>query len=454
MRIHFIAVGGSAMHNLAIALHLKGYDVTGSDDHIFEPSKSRLNKHGLLPDDFGWDASRISDDLDFVILGMHAKVDNPELIESQNRNLKIVSYPEFIYEMSKNKTRVVIGGSHGKTSITAMVLHVLNQNGREVDFMVGAQLEGFETMVHLTDENDFILLEGDEYLSSPIDRRPKFHLYKPNIALLSGISWDHINVFPTKEIYLKQFELFLETMVSGGVLVYNKLDSQVNQISIDCKRPIRKLEYTMPDYYIDNGISFLRTDEGDLPLKIFGDHNLSNLSGAKLICQLMGVQEEEFNNSISSFKGADKRLESILVMKDRNVFKDFAHSPSKVIATVKALKNQYQNRKLIALLELHTFSSLNKEFIVEYKDSLKSADIAVLFYDPKAIKNKGLSAIDDKMIKKAFNDNKLIIFSNSGQLSDFLLSQSYVNANLLIMSSGNYASLDLDFITSQIKISE
>jgi len=454
MRIHFIAVGGSAMHNLAIALHLKGYDVTGSDDHIFEPSKSRLNKHGLLPDDFGWDASRISDDLDFVILGMHAKVDNPELIKSQNRNLKIVSYPEFIYEMSKNKTRVVIGGSHGKTSITAMVLHVLNQNEREVDFMVGAQLEGFETMVHLTDENDFILLEGDEYLSSPIDRRPKFHLYKPNIALLSGISWDHINVFPTKEIYLKQFELFLETMVSGGVLVYNKLDSQVNQISIDCKRPIRKLEYTMPDYYIDNGISFLRTDEGDLPLKIFGDHNLSNLSGAKLICQLMGVQEEEFNNSISSFKGADKRLESILVMKDRNVFKDFAHSPSKVIATVKALKNQYQNRKLIALLELHTFSSLNKEFIVEYKDSLKSADIAVLFYDPKAIKNKGLSAIDDKMIKKAFNDNKLIVFSNSGQLSDFLLSQSYVNANLLIMSSGNYASLDLDFITSQIKISE
>ena len=454
MRIHFIAVGGSAMHNLAIALHLKGYDVTGSDDHIFEPSKSRLNKHGLLPDDFGWDASRISDDLDFVILGMHAKVDNPELIESQNRNLKTVSYPEFIYEMSKNKTRVVIGGSHGKTSITAMVLHVLNQNGREVDFMVGAQLEGFETMVHLTDENDFILLEGDEYLSSPIDRRPKFHLYKPNIALLSGISWDHINVFPTKEIYLKQFELFLETMVSGGVLVYNKLDSQVNQISIDCKRPIRKLEYTMPDYYIDNGISFLRTDEGDLPLKIFGDHNLSNLSGAKLICQLMGVQEEEFNNSISSFKGADKRLESILVMKDRNVFKDFAHSPSKVIATVKALKNQYQNRKLIALLELHTFSSLNKEFIVEYKDSLKSADIAVLFYDPKAIKNKGLSEIDDKMIKKAFNDNKLIVFSNSGQLSDFLLSQSYVNANLLIMSSGNYASLDLDFITSQIKISE
>lgn len=451
MRIHFIAVGGSAMHNLAIALHLKEYHVTGSDDHIFEPSKSRLDKYGLLPDSFGWNASRITNDIDFVVLGMHAKVDNIELVEAQNKKLKIVSYPEFIYEMSKNKTRVVIGGSHGKTSITAMVLHVLNDNGKEVDFMVGAQLEGFETMVHLTDENDFILLEGDEYLSSPIDRRPKFHLYKPNIALLSGISWDHINVFPTKEIYLKQFELFLETIVSGGVLVYNKLDKQVNQITENCTRPIRKLEYSMPDYFIDNDISFLKTNEGDLPLKIFGEHNLSNLSGAKLVCQLMGVHEEEFNHSITSFKGADKRLELILDMEDRTVFKDFAHSPSKVIATTKALKNQYKNRKLIALLELHTFSSLNEEFIVEYKDSLKSADTAILFYDPKAIKNKGLKEINDQNIKKAFNDDKLRIFSNPEALKDFLLSQSYSNTNLLLMSSGNYASLDLEYITNQIK---
>ena len=454
MKIHFIAIGGSAMHNLAIALHIKGYQISGSDDSIFEPSKSRLIHHGLFPQKIGWNASNISDDLDCVVLGMHAKKDNPELIEAQKKLIKIFSYPEFIYEMSKNKTRVVIGGSHGKTSITAMVLHVLNINNIDVDYMVGAQLKGFETMVHLTDENDFILLEGDEYLSSPIDRRPKFHLYKPNIALLSGIAWDHINVFPTKEIYSKQFEIFLDSIVSGGVVVYNELDLELNQMVQNCSNSIRKLEYSLPEFFIENDISYLSTDEGNLPLKIFGEHNLSNLSGAKLICQLMGVQEEEFNNSISSFKGADKRLESILVMMDRNVFKDFAHSPSKVIATVKALKNQYQNRKLIALLELHTFSSLNKEFIVEYKDSLKSADIAVLFYDPKAIKNKGLSAIDDKMIKKAFNDNKLIVFSNSGQLSDFLLSQSYVNANLLIMSSGNYASLDLDFITSQIKISE
>ena len=442
------------MHNLAIALHLKEYHVTGSDDYIFEPSKSRLDKYGLLPDSFGWDSSRITNDIDFVILGMHAKVENIELIEAQNKKLKIVSYPEFIYEMSKNKTRVVIGGSHGKTSITAMVLHVLNDNGKKVDFMVGAQLEGFETMVHLTDENDFILLEGDEYLSSPIDRRPKFHLYKPNIALLSGISWDHINVFPTKEIYLKQFELFLETIVSGGVLVYNKLDKKVNQITENCTRSIRKLEYSMPDYFIDNDISFLKTNEGDLPLKIFGEHNLSNLVGAKLICQLMGVYEEEFNHSITSFKGADKRLESILEMSDRSVIKDFAHSPSKVIATTKALKNQFKSRKLIALLELHTFSSLNEEFIVEYKDTLKSADHAILFYDPKAVKIKGLKNINDQKIKNAFNDDDLLVFSDSEALKDFLLSQSYNNTNLLLMSSGNYASLDLDYITSQIKVSQ
>jgi len=454
MRIHFIAVGGSAMHNLAIALHLKKYHVTGSDDHIFEPSKSRLEKHGLLPNSFGWNISRITNDIDFVVLGMHAKLDNIELIEAQNKELKIVSYPEFIYEMSKNKTRVVIGGSHGKTSITAMVLHVLNDNGKEVDFMVGAQLEGFETMVHLTDDNDFILLEGDEYLSSPIDRRPKFHLYKPNIALLSGISWDHINVFPTKEVYLKQFELFLETIVSGGVLVYNKLDKQVNQITENCTRAIRKLEYSIPDSFIENDISFLKTDEGDLPLKIFGEHNLSNLAGAKLVCQLMGVQEEEFHHSITSFKGADKRLESILDMSDRSVIKDFAHSPSKVIATTKALKDQFKNRKLMALLELHTFSSLNEEFIVEYKDSLKSADHAILFYDPKAVKMKGLKNINDQAIRRAFNADNLLVFTDSQALTDFLLSLSYKDTNLLLMSSGNYASLDLDYITNQIKISQ
>lgn len=454
MKIHFIAVGGSAMHNLAIALHLKGYLVTGSDDNIFEPSKSRLDKYGLLPEKFGWFPSKISSDLDFVILGMHAKADNPELLESKIKNIKILSYPEFIYEMSKDKTRVVIGGSHGKTSITAMILHVLNSNNKDVDYMVGAQLEGFETMVHLTDQNDFILLEGDEYLSSPIDRRPKFHLYQPNIALLSGISWDHINVFPTNENYINQFEMFLDTIVQGGVLVYNKLDKEVEKITLRCEKSIRKLEYSMPEHFIKDGKTFLITDEGDIPLNIFGDHNLSNLAGAKLICQLMGVHDEEFYSSIISFKGADKRLETILEMKDRLVFKDFAHSPSKVEATTKALKKQFQERKLIALLELHTFSSLNENFINQYRDTLNSADLAILYYDPNAVLMKGLSEINHQEIINAFNDKNLKVFSDNIKLEEFLLNQSFANSNLLFMSSGNYASIDLAFLINQIRISE
>ena len=451
MKIHFIAIGGSAMHNLAIALHIKGYHVSGSDDSIFEPSKSRLIHHGLFPKEIGWNSSNISDDLDCVILGMHAKKDNPELIEAQKKSIKIFSYPEFIYEMSKNKTRVVIGGSHGKTSITAMILHVLNDNDISVDYMVGAQLKGFSTMVHLTDENDFILLEGDEYLSSPIDRRPKFHLYKPNIALLSGIAWDHINVFPTKEIYSKQFEIFLDSIVSGGSIVYNELDLELNEMVQNCSNSIRKLEYSLPEFLIENDITYLITDEGSLPLKIFGDHNLSNLSGAKLICQLMGVQEEEFNSSIVSFGGADKRLESLLEMNDRAFFKDFAHSPSKVSATTNALKIQYKNRKLIALLELHTFSSLNEDFIGEYRNSLKQADTRILFYDPKAVESKGLKNISVQKIKDSFNDDNMIVFSNSAQLKSYLFELSYDNTNLLFMSSGNYASIDLEVLNDFVK---
>jgi UDP-N-acetylmuramate: L-alanyl-gamma-D-glutamyl-meso-diaminopimelate ligase len=454
MKIHFIAVGGSAMHNLAIALHLKDYLVSGSDDNIFEPSKSRLDKHGLLPEKFGWFPSKISSDIDFVILGMHAKADNPELLEAKIKKIKILSYPEFIYEMSKDKTRVVIGGSHGKTSITAMILHVLNSNNKDVDFMVGAQLEGFETMVRLTDQNDFILLEGDEYLSSPVDRRPKFHLYQPNIALISGISWDHINVFPTKQNYINQFIKFIDTIVLGGVLVYNKLDKEVERITLNCEKSIRKLEYSIPEHFIKNGITFLKTDEGDIPLNIFGEHNLNNLAGAKLVCQLMGVHDEEFYSSIISFKGADKRLETVLKMKDRNVFKDFAHSPSKVVASTKALKKQFYDRKLIAILELHTFSSLNENFINEYRNTLKSADTAILYYDPKAVLKKGLSELDDQKIKSAFNDDRLNIFNDSNKLNNFLLKQSYSNSNLLFMSSGNYASIDLDLLINQIRISE
>ena len=451
MKVHFIAIGGSAMHNLAIALKLKGYDVTGSDDNIFEPSKSRLEKHGLFPVKLGWDPSRISSNIDFIILGMHAKIDNPELLECQKNNLKIYSYPEFIYEFSKEKTRVVIGGSHGKTSITSIILHVLKKCGIEVDYLVGAQLSGFETMVHLTDENEFIVMEGDEYLSSPIDRRPKFHLYKPNIALINGISWDHINVFPSKEIYTIQFENFVETIVDGGVLVYNEMDLKVKKIAESCQKSIRKLEYSMPKHIIENGKTFLNTEEGRIPIEIFGNHNLNNIGGAKLVCQLMGVHEQNFNESLMSFKGADKRLEPILKLSDRIVFKDFAHSPSKVFATTNALKEQFIDRKLIAVLELHTFSSLNKQFVINYKDSLKSADLSILFYDPTIVSQKKLEYLDFDFLKSSFNDQRLHIFTESNELEEFLLKQNYANTNLVIMSSGNFASINLNHLVKEIK---
>ncbi|NBU82006.1 MAG: peptidoglycan synthetase, partial [Flavobacteriaceae bacterium] len=354
MRTHFIAIGGAAMHNLALALHNKGYQVTGSDDAIFEPSKSRLEKKGLLPVEFGWFPEKITSDIEAIILGMHAKADNPELLKAQELGLKIYSYPEFLYEQSKNKTRVVIGGSHGKTTITSMILHVMHYHNIKVDYMVGAQLEGFDTMVHLTHENDFIVLEGDEYLSSPIDRRPKFHLYQPNIALLSGIAWDHINVFPTFENYVEQFEIFVNQITKGGILVYNEEDETVKKVAEETTNIIRRLPYKTPSYSVEDGTTLLDTPEGPMPIEVFGAHNLNNLAGAKWICQNMGVDEADFYEAIASFKGASKRLEKIAEGKGKVAYKDFAHSPSKVSATTKAVKAQYPNRKLVACLELHT----------------------------------------------------------------------------------------------------
>ena len=311
MRIHFIAIGGSAMHNLAIALHLKGDTVTGSDDTIFEPSKSRLKKYGLLPEAFGWYPDKLSGDIEAVILGMHAKADNPELLKAQELGLKIYSYPEFLYEHAKNKTRVVIGGSHGKTTITSMILHVLHYHGKDVDYMVGAQLEGFDVMVRLTEDNDFMILEGDEYLSSAIDRRPKFHLYQPNIALISGIAWDHINVFPTYEGYVEQFQIFIESIINGGALVYNNEDAEVAQLAETTEKQIRKFPYETPKYQVVDGETLLETPDGDMPIEVFGAHNLSNLAGAKWICQHMGVDEDDFYEAIATFRGASKRLEKI-----------------------------------------------------------------------------------------------------------------------------------------------
>jgi len=444
MNIHFIAIGGSAMHNLAIALHNKGYQVTGSDDTIHDPSKSRLEKKGLLPKEFGWFPEKITQQLDVIILGMHAKKDNPELLQAQDMGLKIYSYPEFLYEQSKNKTRVVIGGSHGKTTITSMILHVLDYNDMEVDYMVGAQLEGFETMVHLTKENEFMVLEGDEYLSSPIDRRPKFHLYKPNIALLSGIAWDHINVFPTFEGYVNQFRIFTDSLTDGGIMVYNEEDAILKEVVESSTHSIKKYEYSTPVYQIEDGVTYIDTPDGLMPLEIFGDHNLQNLAGAKWVCQHMGIDEEDFYEAIDSFKGASKRLEKIAESSETVIYKDFAHSPSKVKATTEAVKKQYPQRDVIACLELHTYSSLNAAFLAEYNGALDKADKAVVFYSPHAVKIKQLDSVSEEQISNAFQRDDLIIFTNPSEFKEFLFSQNLHQSAVVLMSSGNYGGLDFE----------
>ena len=451
MRTHFIAIGGAAMHNLALALHDKGYKVTGSDDAIFEPSKSRLEKKGLLPNEMGWFTEKITTDIDAIILGMHAKADNPELLKAQELGLKIYSYPEFLYEQSKDKTRVVIGGSHGKTTITSMILHVMHYHNVEVDYMVGAQLEGFDTMVHLTEDNDFIVLEGDEYLSSPMDLRPKFHLYQPNIALLSGIAWDHINVFPTFENYVEQFRIFTNQITKGGILVYNEEDVTVKQVAEETENQIRRIPYLTPEYSVENGVTLLETPDGPMPIEVFGAHNLNNLAGAKWICQNMGIDEADFYEAIATFKGASKRLEKIAEGNGKVAYKDFAHSPSKVAATTKAVKNQYPDRKLIACLELHTYSSLNAEFLKEYEGALESADVAVVFYSPDAVKIKQLEEVTYDQIAQSFKRDDLIIYTNPTEFKDFLFSQNFDNSALLLMSSGNYGGLNFDEVKALIE---
>ena len=441
MRIHFIAIGGSAMHNLAIALHKKGYQISGSDDVIFEPAKSRLEKYGLLPAEMGWDENRISTDLEAVILGMHARIDNPELIKAQELGIKIYSYPEYAYEQSKNKLRVVIGGSHGKTTITSMILHVLNHYNRDFDYLVGAQLAGFETMVRITDAAPVMIIEGDEYLSSPIDRRPKFHLYKANVAVISGIAWDHINVFPTYADYTLQFDKFIDTIEENGTLIYCEADQDLNEIALKSKAKIHKIGYAIPEHDIRNGITYLLPKK--TALKIFGDHNLMNLNAAKLVCEQLDINQNDFDTAIASFTGAAKRLEVISADDSTNVYKDFAHSPSKLKATIEAVKAQFTDRRLVACIELHTFSSLNKDFLKEYAGAMDKADEAIVFIDLKSFEQKRMEPFSEEDVQQAFANPKLKFFNDAAQLKAYLLSLNYKNANLLMMSSGNYAGFDL-----------
>jgi UDP-N-acetylmuramate: L-alanyl-gamma-D-glutamyl-meso-diaminopimelate ligase len=448
MRIHFIAIGGSAMHNLAIALHKKGYQVTGSDDVIFEPSSSRLDKHGILPKSMGWNEGNITEDLDAVILGMHALVDNPELLKAQSLGLKIYSYPEYIYEQTKDKLRVVIGGSHGKTTITSMILHVLNYYKRDFDYLVGAQLAGFDTMVKVTDAAPLIVIEGDEYLASPIDRRPKFHLYKANIAVISGIAWDHINVFPTYQDYTKQFELFIDTIEPEGKLIFCNQDQDLKAIVEQSKAPVEKIGYGIPEHEVRSGITYLLPDE--TALKVFGDHNLMNLNAAKLVCKQLGISSEEFNMAIASFTGAAKRLELLNSSNETNVYKDFAHSPSKLRATIEAVKTQFTTRKLIACIELHTFSSLNKDFLAQYADTMSNADVAIVYIDEKTFEHKKMQPFTKSEVQIAFNDDNLQFFNDFRLLESYLQGINFYRTNLLLMSSGNFGGLDLTKLAREL----
>ncbi len=450
MRIHFIAIGGSAMHNLAIALHKKGFQVSGSDDEVFEPSKSRLAEHGLLPEAFGWYPEKLTTEIDAIILGMHAHPDNPELKQAQELGLKIYSYPEYLYEQTKDKTRIVIGGSHGKTSITSMIMHVFKTSGLAFDYMVGAKLDGFDTMVSLSHEAKVAVFEGDEYLSSPIDRRPKFHLYHPHIALLSGIAWDHINVFPTFENYVEQFRLFADMIEPNGSLYYYGRDEHLKTIAAQVRNDIHAEAYYEHPSQNANGKTSLLTLTSQIPLQVFGDHNLQNIAGAKLVCNKAGISDAQFYEAMSSFKGAARRLEILSENADCTVFYDFAHSPSKLKATTEAVKKQFDSRKLVAVMELHTFSSLKKEFLPQYHQCMQAADEAFVYFNPQTIEHKRLQPITKEQVAEAFASEGLQVFTDSDELFQILHEKNWSNSNLLIMTSGNFSGKDMKKIATDI----
>lgn len=449
MNIHFIAIGGSAMHNLAIALSRKGEQVTGSDDEIFEPSRTRLEKQGILPSTIGWNEDNIHENIDAVILGMHAREDNPELLKAKKLGLKIYSYPEYLYEQSKEKTRVVIGGSHGKTTITSMILHAVNKVGLDVDYMVGAQLDGYDCMVKLSKEAKVMILEGDEYLSSPIDRRPKFHLYQPDIALLSGIAWDHINVFPTFENYVEQFDLFCQKISKNGVLIYNEEDSEVKNLGEKYASSIQSIPYKTPSYSVQEKGTIYHLNGKDYSLQIFGGHNLQNLNGAMQVCKAIGISEDQFLNAMSDFTGAGKRLQKVVETNSFVMFKDFAHSPSKLKATTKAVKEQYTNRKVIACMELHTFSSLNKKFLPHYNGAMDMADVALVYFNPEVVKHKKLEELSTAFVKQCFG-NKVQVSEKTSEVLDFITQELTDNAVLLMMSSGNFDGINYEELGAEI----
>ncbi len=450
MNYHFIAIGGSAMHNLAIALHKKGETITGSDDEIFEPSRSRLKNYGILPEKQGWFPDKIHKGIDAIVLGMHAKADNPELLRAKELGIVIYSYPEFLFNQTQLKTRAVIGGSHGKTSTTAMVMHVLKHSNIAFDYMVGAQLDGFETMVGFSGSSKLAVFEGDEYLTSPIDLRPKFHLYKPHIALITGIAWDHINVFPTFENYTEQFSIFVDQIEEGGSLIYFEGDSHIKKIVGNCKKNIQLIPYNTHRHIIKNGTTFLLYNGSEVPIKIFGEHNLQNLSGAKQVCLKLEITEKAFYKAIQSFEGAAKRLQLLGQNKKLTIYSDFAHSPSKLQATINAVKNQYPRKEIVACMELHTYSSLSKGFLRQYKGTMQMADKAIVFYSNHAIELKRLEKIAPELIADSFDKEGITVINEKKALKNALSFMEFENSVLLFLSSGNFDGIDLKGLSKEL----
>jgi len=450
MKVHLIAVGGAVMHNMALALCDKGYEITGSDDAIFDPAKSRLNKKGILPKKLGWFPEKITKDIDIIILGMHARIDNPELVKAQELGLKIYSFPEYLYENCKDKTRVVIGGSHGKTSITSMIMHVLKFMNIDFDYMVGAQIDGFDKMVKLSHDAKIAIFEGDEYLSSPLDRRPKFHLYKPHIASISGIAWDHINVFPSFENYVSQFEIFTDKIEKDGKLFYYQHDENLYKIADKARSDIEKTAYQEHKHRIENGITYLINQNKEWEIKVFGKHNLENISLAKLICTELGISNDDFYNAIAQFNGAAKRLQLLKENSDSKIYLDFAHSPSKLKATTSAVKEQFPNQELIACMELHTFSSLTEGFLSEYKNSMAKADRAIVYFDKQSLKHKKLEDISAETVKLAFGGENVEVINSPEIFKNTILSLKLKNKILLLMSSGNFSGINFNDLANKL----
>jgi len=450
LKIHLIAVGGSVMHQLAIALQQKGYTVTGSDDEIFEPAKNNLEQAGLLPKQMGWNEENITPDIDAVILGMHAKADNPELAKAQQLGLKIYSFPEYIYQESRNKTRIVIGGSHGKTTTTSMVMHVFKEAGKPFDYLVGAKLEGFAQSVNITDA-PVIICEGDEYPASTLEKRPKFHFLFPHIAVITGIAWDHINVFPTFEVYLAQFVIFINKIEPGGILIYNETDEVLkNLVEANQRSDIRYQPYNIPAHTITNGKTAVTIDNQTATIQVFGNHNLLNLHAAYYVCKEYRIATDVFLHAIATFTGAAKRLQLIAASNTINIYRDFAHAPSKVKATIEAVKEQFPQRKLFAILELHTYSSLNAAFMQEYAGAMDKADVAAVFYSKHALELKRMPLLAPESVINGFAKEGLLVFNDKAALWQWMQQQQYEQSCVLLMSSGNYDGLPIDAFASEM----